>query len=194
MSSPYDSTALEKELSKTLTGKRYVHSLAVAQTCLLLQKQYKLTCDEKELYQCGLMHDLARDWSAQKLIAYADEHSLALEVEEESTPVLLHAPVGACLLADRGFSEEVCTAVRYHTIGSIHMGIMGLVLYVADYIEPNRMHLSDGDRDALMHEPTLESLCLQIVKAEHIHLHAKGKVVTHSGMELYQWLVQGGRF
>jgi HD superfamily phosphohydrolase YqeK len=70
---------------------------------------------------------------------------------------------------------------------------MGLVLYIADYIEPNRMHLDDGDRASLLGEPTLEALCIRILEAESMHLRSKGKEITHSGLALRTLLKEGGR-
>lgn len=193
MSSHLDSTVLEQELSETLSAKRYQHSVAVGETCVRLQHRYHQTFDERELYQCGLMHDIARDWNAKRLIQFADDHHLPLESEEKGCAVLLHAPVGAALLQERGFPEQLCIAVRYHTIGSIYMGRMGLLLYIADYIEPNRMHLDDEMRSSLLAEPTLEALCIRILEAERAHLLTKGKVVTHSGLELLHFLQEGGK-
>jgi predicted HD superfamily hydrolase involved in NAD metabolism len=193
MSSHFDSTVLEQELSETLSAKRYQHSVAVGETCVRLQHRYHETFDERELYQCGLMHDIARDWNAKRLTQFADDHHLPLESEEKDCAVLLHAPVGAALLQERGFPEQLCIAVRYHTIGSIYMGRMGLLLYIADYIEPNRMHLDDEMRSSLLAEPTLEALCIRILEAERAHLLTKGKVVTHSGLELLHFLQEGGK-
>ena len=193
MSSHFDSTVLEQELSETLSAKRSQHSIAVGETCVRLQHRYHETFDEKELYQCGLMHDIARDWNAKSLTQFADDHHLPLESEEKGYAVLLHAPVGAALLQERGFSKQLCIAVRYHTIGSIYMGRMGLLLYISDYIEPNRMHLDDERRASLLAEPTLEALCIRILEAERAHLLTKGKAVTHSGMELLQFLQEGGK-
>lgn len=193
MSSHFDSTVLEQELSETLSAKRYQHSVAVGETCVRLQHRYHETFDERELYQCGLMHDIARDWNAKRLTQFTDDHHLPLESEEKGCAVLLHAPVGAALLQERGFPEQLCIAVRYHTIGSIYMGRMGLLLYIADYIEPNRMHLDDEMRSSLLAEPTLEALCIRILEAERAHLLTKGKVVTHSGLELLHFLQEGGK-
>ncbi|MXI85737.1 bis(5'-nucleosyl)-tetraphosphatase (symmetrical) YqeK [Sphaerochaeta halotolerans] len=193
MSSHFDSTALEQELAKILPPQRYQHSVAVGETCVRLQHQYQEKFDEQELYQCGLMHDIARDWKVSALTQFAEEHHLSLEKEERDFAVLLHAPVGAALLEERGFPKQLCIAVRYHTIGSIHMGRMGLLLYIADYIEPNRMHLDDGDRASLLGEPTLEALCIRILEAESMHLRSKGKEITHSGLALRTLLKEGGR-
>lgn len=189
-----DCTVLEQELKESLSEKRYRHSKAVAQTCLLLNDRYELHLDTTELCSCALMHDMVREWSREQLVDYALAHHLKLSSEEREYPVLLHAPVGASLLAARAFSEQVCTAVRYHTVGSIHMGKMGLLLYIADYLEPNRMHLCDQDRELLLALPKPEDLCLAVLKQERAYLVAKGKQISFSGEELYQFLCSGGTF
>ncbi len=188
-----DFTDLEKDLSEKLSPKRFTHSKAVAQTCLLLQERYSEDLDTDQLYYGGLMHDIAREWPAVTLQQYAIEHALSVESEELTYPALLHAPVGADLVKELGFGEEVCKAVRYHTLGSIEMGRMGLVLYIADYIEPNRTHLDDAKRSLLLSRPSLETLCMDILEAERNHLASKGRSVSASGQRLYELLEGGGR-
>lgn len=189
-----DCTALEFELKESLSEKRYHHSLAVAQSCLRLNERYSLHLDATELYAAALMHDMAREWGREQLVDYALANNLDLMSEERECPTLLHAPVAASLLAGRGFSDQVCTAVRYHTLGSIHMGTMGLLVYISDYLEPNRTHLCEQDRQRLLEHPTAEKLCLAILEQERAYLVAKAKQISASGEELYRFLCSGGTF
>lgn len=193
MSTCIDCTALEAELRSTLSEKRLVHSLAVSQTCKELSFQYGEELDENILSTCGLMHDMAREWDGQKLLSYAYDHSLVLEDEEWAYPVLLHAPVAADLLAKRGFPAQLCLAVRHHSLGSIAMGRMGLVLYLADYLEPNRSHLDKQIRQQLLKAPTLERLCLLVMEMEGQYLQKKGKVRAKVSQTLYEYVQGGGR-
>ncbi len=189
-----DCTVLESELKGSLSEKRYRHCLAVAETCLALNERYSLHLDQRELYCAALMHDMVREYSREQLIDYALDHALTLFSEEREFPALLHAPVAASMLAGRGFSQQVCKAVRYHTLGSIHMGMMGLLVYVSDYLEPNRMHLQAGDRQHLLSCTTVEQLCLAVLERERSYLVSKGKQISSSGDELYRFLSSGGRF
>ncbi len=193
MSRHKDFTTLELELRSQLSEKRFSHSLAVAQTCLLLNERYKEHLDEDQMYLCGLLHDIVREWTDERLLSYVKEHQLVLEAEEMQYPVLLHAPVGAHFLSSLGYPVQLCTAVRYHTLGSVGMGRMGLVLYIADYLEPNRTHISEADREVLFALPSLDSVCLEILKRERAYLCAKGKPVSALSDELYRFLMGGGR-
>ena len=61
------------------------------------------------------------------------------EVEREN-PFLLHAKLGAFLAMKKyGISdEEIISAILNHTTGKPDMSILDKIIYVADYIEPNR--------------------------------------------------------
>ena len=193
MSMQIDSIALEQWVRSSLSEKRYLHSLSVAQTCLDLSKHYSEKLDESLLYECGLLHDIARQWSSDDLTSYAEDHQLKLYEEEKEYPVLLHAPVGASLLSERGFADQLCLAVRYHSLGSVLMGRLGLVLYIADFLEPRRAILDPIKRDVLLESPSLEELCIEVILLEQEYLLSKGKGISSCAGELLKYLKGGGR-
>ena len=185
--------ALEKDLSSQMSEARLLHSKATAETFLTLVQQFKETLDYGLCTKTALVHDIAREWEDEKMLAYAQEHNLALEQEERGDPVLLHAPVGANVLVNQGYESSLCLAVRYHTLGSIHMGRLGLVLFIADYIEPRRTHLSVSTKHALLALPTLEMLCLEILRMQEPYLQTKGKALAGCSQELMRYLLAGKR-
>lgn len=193
MSSRTGSTALEEELSFLMSNARLLHSKATSVTSLSLVRQYGEHLDAELCSKAALLHDIAREWTDGDLLLYAKNQSLALEPEEEGDPVLLHAPVGAHLLMKRGFESSLCLAVRYHTLGSVHMGRLGLVLFIADYIEPRRVHLSDETRKALRALPSLEMLCLEILRMQEAYLQTQGKGLARCSEELRLFLLAGKR-
>ena len=58
---------------------------------------------------------------------------------ERKNAKLLHAKTGAAV-AERVFGEspEVCKAIRWHTTGRAGMNTLEKIIYLADYMEPNR--------------------------------------------------------
>jgi len=193
MSSRNGSIALEEELPSLMSEARFLHSKATSVTSLSLVRQYGEHLDAELCSKAALLHDIAREWTDGDLLLYAKNQNLALEPEEEDDPVLLHAPVGAHLLMERGYESSLCLAVRYHTLGSVHMGRLGLVLFIADYIEPGRTHLSDKTRKGLRDLPSLEMLCLKILTMQDIYLHRKGKKTARCSEELKRYLLEGKR-
>ena len=58
---------------------------------------------------------------------------------EEHNFKLLHAKTGAAVArAQFGVSDEVYNAIRWHTTGKPDMTLLEKIIYMADYIEPNR--------------------------------------------------------
>ncbi|MGE4583765.1 MAG: bis(5'-nucleosyl)-tetraphosphatase (symmetrical) YqeK [Sphaerochaeta sp.] len=192
MSKTIDYTDLEAHLKNQLSPKRYLHSLGVAQTCLELDQHYREHLGQRQLYISGLLHDMAREWPKEALVAYAQEHELPLLPEEAESPVLLHAPVAAHILEKLGYEQAVHVAVRYHTLGSCNMGRLGLVLYIADFLEPNRTHLDAQERASLLAQSSLETVCMRVIERERTYQMTKGRSIAQSSEELYAFLAQGG--
>lgn len=183
--------ALEERLSTQMSEARLQHSKATAATSLELVRRFGENIDIELCTVTALVHDIAREWKADELLSYAEEHLLMLQKEEVGDPVLLHAPVGADLLAHQGYDSTLCLAVRYHTLGSVHMGRLGLVLYIADYIEPGRKHLTDTMRKDLLGLPSLEMICLEILRMQDPYLKSKGKEPALCSQQLRQYLLAG---
>lgn len=128
----------KKIIRERLTSNRYKHSLGVAETAKILAHKNKI--DTKIAYLTGLLHDYAKNMSDQELLFVAEKENLITDSIEYQQPQLLHGPVGAHLLKqDLGINNpEILNAVRYHTTGCMPMDKLLQIIYIADYIEPNR--------------------------------------------------------
>lgn len=151
------------DLERCLSKARIRHSKAVAQTAMLLNRIYAMGLDDQELAIAGLYHDLAREWKDQALLDYTYECKLQVTADELAHPVLLHGPVAAHLVQNAGASEDVVLAIRHHTLGSTDMGSIGLLIYLADYLEPNRTHISEEVRLRLMGTHPVEALAMAVI-------------------------------
>ena len=176
------------ELEYTLSPKRLLHSRAVAAFAVDLNTRYRLGVDCDELYQAGLHHDLAREWDSEALLRFAVEEQVEVSEEELSHPVLLHAPVGAVLLERAGMSRAQVLAVRHHTLGSSEMGVMGQALFCADYLEPNRTHLSGEERAGLLEEASIEALCVKVIEREWQWRIEQGKPISGASRAFHRFL------
>ena len=171
-----------------LNAKRLAHSRGVAETAIAINKRYDLHCSDEKLYPTGLYHDIAREWDSEALVRYAREHNLAVSEEEMAHPVLLHAPVGAAILAQAGMDGQQVLAVRHHTLGSSEMGTFGQIIFCADYIEPTRTYLDDTDRARLLEEETIEALCMKIIEREWRWRRDSGREASLAGRAFYRYL------
>ncbi len=193
MLKPIDCTAIEARIRSCESNHRFTHSVSVALTNIRLSHMFGETMEDDELYACGLLHDVCREWSDEQLYDFIDSHHVELEPEELSQPQLLHGPVAAALLREEGYDDSLATAVRWHTLGSVDMGRMGLVLFVSDYLEPLRTHISDAERGELLNQKTLDDVALAILLKQDRYFRDLGRENAHATMALEACLKEGKR-
>jgi nicotinate-nucleotide adenylyltransferase len=91
-------------------------------------------------YLAGITHDIAKSMDEDELRRLAQKDGKPISRLERKKPSLLHSRAGAVLLRER-FNiddEEILAAVRNHTLGSLTMGPLEKIVYIADKIEPTR--------------------------------------------------------
>lgn len=135
--------SLEKKLSKKLDKKRFAHTIGVAYTAVNLAMAHG---DELyDAYLAGLLHDNAKCISSEQKRKLCKRYHIALNEAEEKNPDLLHAKLGAVLAKEEYGVEDafIINAIRYHTTGRPGMTELEKIIYIADYIEPNRKRLPE---------------------------------------------------
>lgn len=125
-------------LKKRLSVKRYTHSVGVANTAAKLAGMFN--GDIERAYLAGLLHDYAREVPNAELLELTMAHNLSNDAVDLLQPSLLHGPVGAWMLKEHGImdDEAILDAIRWHTTGHPDMSQLARIVYIADYIEPNR--------------------------------------------------------
>jgi len=82
--------------------------------------------------RAALLHDALRD---------ADTAALAPHAPDGWPPKLWHGPAAAAAAARAGESDGgVLDAIRYHSLGYSGWDEVGRFLFLADYLEPGRVH------------------------------------------------------
>jgi len=121
-----------------MTRERYEHTLAVAESAMEIAGMHGVSVQDAEL--AGLLHDYARDLSADELFRIAESNGLIRYEIERRFPVLLHAPVGAWLARSELGVENpsVLRAIEAHTTGAPGMDRLAGVVYLADMIAAGR--------------------------------------------------------
>ena len=182
--------ALEEYLRSEVSLKRYLHSLRVANTVVLLCERFDLPAGEG--WTAGMAHDIAREWDPQQLMEYARRDGYGISPEESRVPLLLHGRAAAAELQSRYGErrETVLQAVRWHTTGHPDMGSLGMALYCADYIEPGRPHIDRHEYERLMRSASMEEMTLTILNTEIERMHDLARPVIDHTYALRSMLVQ----
>lgn len=133
-----DINILKNILSEKLPHSRYIHSLGVMEEAVRLSKRFGGDCSKAAF--AGLIHDITKPLSADEQLNLCKNFGIILSDIEKRSPKLLHAITGA-EVARHEFSiddDEIINSIRYHTTARANMTDLDKIIYLADFIEPNR--------------------------------------------------------
>ncbi len=178
---------LRKYIEMNLSIPRLDHSLSTAMICVDLCSRFGL--DENKGRIAGISHDIARELPVDDKKIGLLKDGYPVSEEEKLNPVLLHGRFGADILRNKFKIEddEILQAVRWHTAGHPDMGRLGQILFIADYIEPGRAHITTSFRDMIM-KLDLNEMTLKVLNEQSSYLRDKGYRLTKSSMLLYDKL------
>ena len=133
-----DIRKIEEHLKNILTEDRYTHTLGVAYTSASMAMAYE--GDMEQSYVAGLLHDCAKCIDNDKKISMCLKYNITITETEYKNPFLLHAKLGGFLAMKKyGINDkEIVSSILNHTTGRPDMSLLEKIIFVADYIEPNR--------------------------------------------------------
>ena len=125
------------KLSVKLSSKRLKHMIGVEATALALAEHYGLDSDKAGL--AALLHDYAKEESDQVFLDLIDHYQLGDDLKKWGNNVW-HGLLGVYIIKDElGLTDsDILQAIERHTVGASDMTDLDKVVYIADYIEPNR--------------------------------------------------------
>ena len=129
--------ALEQVVVSLLKPNRVAHVLGCRDTAVALAKRWG--ADPTDAARAGLLHDVTKALDGHLQLTLCNEYGIVLGEFSKKYTKTLHALTGS-LVAERifGENERVVDAIRSHTTGKPAMNTLEKILYVADYMEPNR--------------------------------------------------------
>lgn len=178
---------VRRYVKKSVSEKRYSHSVRTAEMCRKLCALYGL--DEKTGYFAGISHDMCKSFKPEQLLSLAQEDGADVSELERKKPSLLHGRAAAVLLKnDFGVTDSsVLEAVANHTFGKTGMCSLAKVLYAADKIDPGREHVTE-DYLARLLALSLDGLVKAVLEENIDYLRKKGSAVAQESEKLLESL------
>jgi predicted HD superfamily hydrolase involved in NAD metabolism len=139
VSAPPDFVDLGRRVREHLNQQhRYDHCVRVARLADTLAQAHGLDASKARI--AGMLHDLARLYSNERLIAECRARDMTIDAFEVANPIVLHARLGAELAREMfGIDDpEILSAIAKHTVGAAQMSSLDCVVYLADGLEPGR--------------------------------------------------------
>ena len=126
------------EISLSLhKASRVQHVIGCSRTAARLAELYGENPDTAR--RAGILHDITKALSGEEQLHLCEKYAIILNQFERQHPKLLHAKTGAAVAKYVfGEPEIVSDAINWHTTGKANMTLMEKIVYLADYMEPNR--------------------------------------------------------
>lgn len=178
---------LRKELEKTLKPDRFDHTLGVAYTSASMAFVYGV--DVQKALIAGMLHDCAKCMSHDEQVKICEKNKIDITEVERRNHSLLHAKVGM-YLAQTKFDiddPDILNAIRWHTTGREDMSLLEKIVYIADFIEPNRKQLEDMDVIRKEAFTDIDKCLAHILHNSVIYLQTIGKECDDATMKAYEY-------
>ncbi|HIS61081.1 MAG TPA: bis(5'-nucleosyl)-tetraphosphatase (symmetrical) YqeK [Candidatus Scybalomonas excrementigallinarum] len=182
-----DRVKIREILSEKLHEKRMEHTLGVEYTATALAMRYGVNLEQAAL--AGLLHDCAKYLSREKKIQKCEELKIPISDSERKNPELLHAKLGAYYAKNKYGVEDqaVLDAIASHTTGKPEMTTLEKIIYVADYIEPNRNKAPKLALLRMMAFQDLDECLLEILENTLIFLTSTDSEIDEITVKTYEY-------
>lgn len=130
---------IQEKVQQILPQKRYDHTMRVVETAVMLAERYGANVEKAKI--AALLHDVCKPMDEELMKKYVIKYNLDLKLLKYPTEVL-HGPV-ASVYIEKEFGivdEEIKLAIANHTFGRTNMSLLEKIIFIADYIEPQRKH------------------------------------------------------
>ncbi|HBD86599.1 MAG TPA: nicotinate (nicotinamide) nucleotide adenylyltransferase [Clostridiales bacterium] len=95
--------------------------------------------DADSAAEAAILHDITKKLVLSEQLLLCGKYGIIVDSLEAESAKLLHARTGAALARDLfGIPDDIYDAIRWHTTGRPAMALLEKIIYLADYIEPNR--------------------------------------------------------
>lgn len=153
---------MKQKLKKSLTPKRYNHSIGVMETSVIMARYFG--ADEEKAMIAGLLHDCAKDFSKEEMFALCDKYQVELDDVSKHETSLIHGFLGAYVAREEyGVTDsEIFEAIYYHTVSKYDMSLLTKIIYIADLVEPSRNFDTVNKLREILKEDIDKALIFQI--------------------------------
>ena len=181
---------LEQVVVSLLKPNRVKHVLGCRDTAAELARKWG--ADETDAARAGLLHDITKALDGPLQLTLCSQYGIMLDEFSHNNPKTLHALTGS-LVAERIFGENqaVVDAIASHTTGKGNMNTLEKIIYVADYMEPNRDFPGVEELRSLAYKDLDKALKMGLEMTLSM-LKIQGRQISPGSCEALAWLQKMG--
>lgn len=178
---------IEEKLKTVLKPSRYRHTLGVAYTASCMAMVFGE--DITKAYRAGLLHDCAKGFSIERQRELCRQYHISLEGTLTESPQLMHQEIAPFLARDEYEEEDsqVLSAIACHTTGKIAMTPLEQIVFIADYMEPNRKMIPGLRKVRKLAFEDLDTCTEMILKNTINYLKECGQEIDERTIRTYEY-------
>ena len=166
--------------------KRVPHVMGVEEEAVRLAEFWG--ADPEQARHAAILHDCTKYLGLEEQLELCRKYQLELDPLEQQMVKLLHSKTGACIARwVFGEPDEVYEAIFWHTTAKADMSLLEKILYMADYIEPNR-DFEGVDRLRRLAYEDLDKALLLGVETTIQEMQERRQPIHQKTIEACQWL------
>ena len=172
----YDVSQIKNKVKELVNNERYEHCLLTGETAKVLAERYG--CDKEIAYIVGISHDIAKDFSDEENKKWVLKYNLDKNLLDINYKKMIHADIGAVVCKEWfNFNDEMCNAIKYHTIANDEMSVFHKIIFIADKV---------GRKDIPEDLKDLMNIALEdIDRAMVIFLNKEKDMLNKNGKDLF---------
>lgn len=170
--------------------KRVPHIRGTEEEAMRLAKHWG--ADVTTAQRAAILHDCTKYLELEPHLELCRKYGVELDELEQRAVKLLHSKTGACIAKYIfGEPDEVYDAIFWHTTGKANMTLMEKILYMADYIEPNRDFEGVEEMRRLAYTD-LDKAMLTGIEMTIEDMKERGNPIHHNTQEAQAWFRDHG--
>ena len=128
---------LRNKAYSMLKPSRIPHVTGCEQEAVRLAERW--SADAEKAREAAILHDITKKEPLSEQLKLCAGYGIMTDGDELKNSKLLHAMTAAAIAEHEfGSSSEVVNAIKWHTTGREDMTLLEKIIFIADYIEPNR--------------------------------------------------------
>lgn len=148
--------------------------------------------DAVKARRAAILHDCTKYLELPEQLALCEQYGIELDEMERKMVKLLHSKTGAAIArAVYGADEDIFWAIFWHTTGKADMTLLEQILYLADYMEPNRDFPGVERLRALAYEDLDKALLLGFEMSVE-EMRERGLQVHPNTLSARDWMLSRG--
>jgi len=186
-------TELSEKLKNNISQRRYIHSVNVMNCSIQLAKRYNAEIWDAAV--AGLLHDCGKEIDDNRALELSAHYGIEVDEISALQPDLLHGKIGAFIAMEQYLREDfgintetVLSAIRWHTTGIPGMSQIDTIIFLADFIEPERNFagLAEIQKEAFI---DLYRAALMAMDSTVLYILRKGRPLHPDTIFARNWLI-----